>query len=536
MQSSPQPGASPTPPGSAPPTVTSLQPTVRVMRLYKPGMHTISTYVPHLPTQSASNLKSSSSASSREAGCLSDFAVSPFLLLPDSFGDIYMGEVFSAYVAVVNGMQDAPFHHVSLTLRLLATNATHELVDSRSPEGSGDGDGSNSSSSSGSIGGLGLDGSMVGGDASSGTAQDRTLEPNEFTDTVVKHLLTELGTHTLRVSVQYCSHRSTELKTLRKFYRFNVLQPLVVASSCIDVGTSQLGVQCRVTNSTQSAMFIEDARFLLHNEADRVEAVAAPLHVDSDAAISAGAAAADDAGGELRPQDQFNIDSLPLLLPEESYAFSFLVSRPEGWRTRHTPATLRSEPLGHPAVTWCSYMGEHGVVRGEATLITPAAESRPTRSGSSSESTPPPADSRRRTASALGTPANAAPNPSTGLQLIPLSCPSSVSASSEFVVSLLCKNNSSQPASVYLQTHDAASSALPNVRSSGSYNSSKNGLCVTGLTGACLGILGPGEAVETSITVFPLARGLFDLNCLAAVDRHTGLVFPASSLGKIFVQ
>ena len=520
------------------------------MRLYKPGMHTISTYVPHLPTQSASNLKSSSSASSREAGCLSDFAVSPFLLLPDSFGDIYMGEVFSAYVAVVNGMQDAPFHHVSLTLRLLATNATHELVDARSQEGSadgGDGGGISGSGNSGGFGGIGLDGGMVGGDAFSGTggaspAHSRTLEPNEFTDTVVKHTLSELGTHTLRVSVQYCSPRSTELKTLRKFYRFNVLQPLVVASTCIDVGTSHLGIQCRVTNSTQSAMFIEDSRFLLHNEADRVEAVVAPLHVYGNAAGGAGAAGAAGAGvGEqLRPQDQFNIDSLPLLLPEESYAFSFLISRPEGWRTRHTPATLRSEPLGHPAVTWCSYMGEHGVVHGEATLITPSAESRPGRNGSS-EGTPPPADNRRRTASALGAlapaaAAAAAPSPSTGLQLIPLSCPSSAAVSREFVVFLMLKNNSPQPASVYLQTYDAASSALPNVCSSGSYNSSKNGLCVTGLTGACLGLLGPGEAVETTITVFPLSKGLFDLNCLAAVDRQTGLVFPAGSLGKVFVH
>jgi hypothetical protein len=100
-------------------------------------MHVVGT----IPPQSSSAIESSSSSAStpsfitsREAGS-TDFAVSPFLLLPDSFGDIYVGEVFSAYIAVVNGNQEAPYDEVSLAIRLQTTNATTDLVDTRASSG-----------------------------------------------------------------------------------------------------------------------------------------------------------------------------------------------------------------------------------------------------------------------------------------------------------------------------------------------------------------------------------------------------------------
>lgn len=98
------------------PQVPAAQPTVRVMRLYKPCMHIIPTIPPTI-----------SSGISKNA-C---FSIEPFLLLPDSFGDIYTGELFSAYIAVVNGNQDFPFHQATLSVRLQTTNATHDLADCR---------------------------------------------------------------------------------------------------------------------------------------------------------------------------------------------------------------------------------------------------------------------------------------------------------------------------------------------------------------------------------------------------------------------
>ena len=66
------------------------------------------------------------------------------------------------------------------------------------------------------------------------------------------------GTHTLRVSVQYTlAPHSNDVKTLRKFYRFNVLQPLIVLSSFREIGHKPM-VQCQVTNATKSPIYIDE--------------------------------------------------------------------------------------------------------------------------------------------------------------------------------------------------------------------------------------------------------------------------------------
>lgn len=196
--------------------VVIAQPTVRVMRLNKPCMHTI----PTIPRDIESGARKNA-----------DFAVSPFLLLPDSFGDIYTGELFSAYIAVVNGNQDSHFTQVTLSVRLQTKNATHDLLDCRPVIGE------------------------VSGEA-------KVLNPNEAVDVVVKHTLTELGTHTLRVSVQYSSRYFIETKTLRKDYRFNVLQPLEIKTTCTDIGDRIL-VQCLITNTTKSPLYLEEVSFSL---------------------------------------------------------------------------------------------------------------------------------------------------------------------------------------------------------------------------------------------------------------------------------
>eukprot|EP01032_Pedospumella_encystans_P023813 gene23813-26950_t len=170
----------------APALIDSFQPTVRVMRLYKPGFHLVQSF-PHMPQSLADN-----AVDFKKAGG-PDFTLSPYLLLPDSFGDIYAGEKFSAYIAVVNGFTQVPFYQVTLAVRLQTSTTVIDLADTR-----------------------------IQADASS----SKTLSCNETFDMIVAQTLNELGIHTLRVSVQYLLTPTSEVKTLRKFYRFNVLQPL----------------------------------------------------------------------------------------------------------------------------------------------------------------------------------------------------------------------------------------------------------------------------------------------------------------------
>lgn len=146
------------------------------------------------------------------------------MLLPDSFGDIYSGEKFSAYIGVVNGYQNVPFYQVSLAIRLQTTSTVIDLTDTRAAPNSG---------------------------------SVRTLGYNEAADMVVQHNLTELGIHTLRVSVQYMLSPTSETKTLRKFYRFNVLQPLTVTSYFVEVDNKPL-IQCQVSNATKTPIYIEE--------------------------------------------------------------------------------------------------------------------------------------------------------------------------------------------------------------------------------------------------------------------------------------
>lgn len=153
--------------------------------------------------------------------------MSPYLLLPDSFGDIYAGEKFSAYIAVVNGFTQVPFYQVTLAVRLQTSTTVIDLADTRSQ----------------------ID--------MAGTVSSKTLSCNDTFDMIVAQTLNELGIHTLRVSVQYLLTPTSEVKTLRKFYRFNVLQPLVITSSYVELNGKPM-VQCEVTNATKSPIYIDE--------------------------------------------------------------------------------------------------------------------------------------------------------------------------------------------------------------------------------------------------------------------------------------
>jgi hypothetical protein len=206
-------------PGAQPPVpVEAPQPTVRVMRLYKPVMHVAAP----LPSLDDGMLQIEN-----RSGC--DLALTNFLMLPDSFGDIYLGELFSAYVSVVNGVHDAPFIDTQLSVRLQTASSTHDLYDMRSPSGQ------------------------------TSPSVPRTLAPNEFNDTIVQHALSVVGTHTLRVSVQYIESKSGEQKTLRKFYRFNVLNPVLISSTVLDLGNRYV-IQAQLTNCTRTILNIEEVR------------------------------------------------------------------------------------------------------------------------------------------------------------------------------------------------------------------------------------------------------------------------------------
>lgn len=187
-------------------------------------------------------------------GTTGDFILSNFLLLPDSFGDIYTGETFSAYIAVVNGYPETSFFMVTLAIRLQTSSKVFDLTDTKLI--------STDKLLQNERNGKDINNSVAKTSTNTTLAtttnnNSKTLGFNDTLDVLVQHTLTELGTHTLRVTVSYFLPQSNEPKSLRKFYRFNVLQPLSIASSFVMMQNKPM-VQCQVINATKSPIYIKE--------------------------------------------------------------------------------------------------------------------------------------------------------------------------------------------------------------------------------------------------------------------------------------
>ena len=184
------------------------------------------------------------------------------------------------------------------------------------------------------------------------------MSANDKLDMIVKHSLNEFGTHTLRVSVNYHITSQGELKTLRKFYRFNVLQPLLVTSYFVDVN-GHFMIQCNVTNITKSPIFIDEVQSHLHAiyfiffhyhpfAASQVAFIPSVKQFNLLDVVKK---------VQTPPQKQIHCASSPtspthlpvmmnLLQPDESHAFSFVLSPCNSQDVANLPSSV-----GYPQVS-----------------------------------------------------------------------------------------------------------------------------------------------------------------------------------------
>jgi hypothetical protein len=170
-------------------------PTLRVMRLQSPELH-----VSNSLTASSSNLGGSVLRSA--------------LCLPDSL-TVYVGERFTAYLGVVNSSKTSPIRQLSVSAQLQTPTQRYPLPCQRLENGT-------------------------------------TVPPEKFVDGIVSRLIDEPGQHILRVEVGYgISEGGT--KTFRKFYRFQVQDPLRIQHQVVRMGDSQCFVSVSVeTNPAES--------------------------------------------------------------------------------------------------------------------------------------------------------------------------------------------------------------------------------------------------------------------------------------------
>eukprot|EP00903_Cladosiphon_okamuranus_P010481 g9916.t1 len=90
------------------------------------------------------------------------------------------------------------------------------------------------------------------------------LGPSENLDMIVEHTLEELGTHTLRVTVKYQvagAPEGSEPRSMRKFYRFSVMNPVTLSSSCTAVRGTPF-VELQLINTTQMDLLLDSCNFI----------------------------------------------------------------------------------------------------------------------------------------------------------------------------------------------------------------------------------------------------------------------------------
>ncbi|KAG0349599.1 hypothetical protein BG004_000005 [Podila humilis] len=138
---------------------------------------------------------------------MGDFGVSELLTMPASFGNIYLGETFTSYICA-NNESPHPVRDVILKAELQTSTLRFALSNTLSPQQRS---ASNSPSNVPA--------------ATGGHIQ--LLESGRTNEMIVSHEIKELGIHILVCSIQYTTLDGLQ-KSFRKFYKFQVLNPLSV--------------------------------------------------------------------------------------------------------------------------------------------------------------------------------------------------------------------------------------------------------------------------------------------------------------------
>ena len=440
---------------SAPPSaiddlLPSAVPTLKVMRLQAPQLG-----------QAPSTLLSS------------EGTLSSNLMLPDSFGVIHVGETFAAYLGVLNAAADVSVRGLTVSAQL-QTPSRRIVLPSR------------------------LD----------GTPAD--IEPSGGVDAIVSRRLEEVGPHILRVEVGYVSNGQ---KSLRKFYRFNVTNPLSITESVVRGGDAKCFVTIRVQNtmekSTQGAVTISDVRF---QPSTGLASEQITLSEEGQCSVSA--------------LDLY--DSCGRLQAGESYQYLFSV------RAESETANLRGisygDDLGQAVITYHKAMGETGVIKSSLIVCPPTAlddereDSAATDfvvHGSGLSVDVAAAAAQRSLVGRGGRGDQQSLDERLPVTVEPISPPSTMNMGSPQTVSLLVVNHSSQPMNVQLQMR----------------LSEQSGVVVCGQSYLSVGEVGAsGGSTTVDIRLIALVAGLFKVQGVYCVDLTTGKELKQPSLFQVFVQ
>uniref|UniRef100_A0A336LLR7 CSON012532 protein n=1 Tax=Culicoides sonorensis TaxID=179676 RepID=A0A336LLR7_CULSO len=141
-----------------------------------------------------------------------------FMLLPQAFRNIYLGETFSSYVCVYNNANH-PVSKVRIKayLQTLSTKINLPIHNDK---------------------------------------EAITLQNDETLDDIIHHEVKEIGNHVLVCEVMYETPAGLP-ESFRKFFKFQVVKPLDVQTKFYNSETGEIFLEAQIQNKTQSAICLE---------------------------------------------------------------------------------------------------------------------------------------------------------------------------------------------------------------------------------------------------------------------------------------
>ncbi|EGZ29968.1 hypothetical protein PHYSODRAFT_323413 [Phytophthora sojae] len=317
----PSSGGGGAPPAPSPPP-PSVQPTLKVMRLYKPKLY----------VQGANGGSMLPTSMSEATASQHEFALSSMLILPDSFGEIFLGNTFSSYISVINPYS-CELRDVGLSANIQCANDRVELHDNRYAR----------------TGKLPPPNPVA------------VLPAGSSLDMVVDYPLNQVGNHVLRVGVAYVDPITGESKSLRKFYRFAVQNPLVITfkqnSATGQALKGEAIVEAQIRNVSKLPLFVDSIKFL-------------PLPPFTSEEMGVDPVGKKAEGEQASIQDLLSVNSSPqtLVYPQEELQRVFRVSYDPASDPTLLSSAQGSQNLGRLHVGWKTSMGEAGSVQSQPVM------------------------------------------------------------------------------------------------------------------------------------------------------------------------
>ncbi|XP_076619714.1 trafficking protein particle complex subunit 13 [Colletes latitarsis] len=146
-------------------------------------------------------------------------AVGQFMVLPQSFGNIYLGEIFSIYLCVHNGSSQLV---KDITVKADLQTSTQII-------------------------------SLSG---NSGRMKD--IAPDSTIDEVIHHEVKEIGTHILVCDITYTpTYSGATPQSFRKYYRLQVVKPLDVKTKFYNAESDEVYLEAQIQNLTAGPICLE---------------------------------------------------------------------------------------------------------------------------------------------------------------------------------------------------------------------------------------------------------------------------------------